>query len=291
MYSKLLLVAFVAAVVSAATYPTVPDDITMGRILRKVPTNKYCRTFSSSYESLSDFQYVTDNTDGSQNALDTGVVRSGTYSHKTTISAIEGSDHRQYAAYQPFKLTNGSFSTPAYIEAWVNYDVTIPNGGYFTLARIGADGGTTPGDRAVSVVVNQDNTLGLYYVPNQNNYTSLISLNTTTKIVNKKWTNITIYISYDSGDGIIAVWKDGDLAVSANVKGGTGKLGQVHFGLVAQNLIPSGVVYNDDLSVKEITENYKACSNGLIGVPAGTNGSSTITLGILAILAAILALL
>jgi hypothetical protein len=288
MFKPLLAALLVTALVSAQTTAPLatPPPNSMDRILRKTAANKFCRTFKSSYDSLSEFQYVTQNSAGSVNMLQSDIVKSGPYAHKLMITSAEDTPHSQYAAFQPFSTTDGSFISPAYIEAFVYFDTVIPkdsNGttSWYTIARIGADSESSPGNKYVSVVVDPKGYLTLYNVPSMDQAFTIFQ-QTAVPFPLKQWVNITIYIDFNSELGITALWQNGVLISLANVKLGSAQapLPQLHFGMFAQNTIPSGSIYNDDLLVREIVSGKSACPSGLVGIPAGNAGRAFAGVGI-----------
>jgi hypothetical protein len=268
--------------------PTIPVGA-LDRILNKNANNLYCRQFSSSFETLSDFQYVTNSTSGSMGQLSQDIVHSGKYSYQAIIIQPETNPHTQYAAFIPSETSGGSFNTPAYIEVWIYLDVTVPAGNayWFTLGEISTDGSRAP----VSLTLNSAGQLGLYNVPTDN-YIGYVYQNTSITMPQKQWVNITMYIDFSSTVGYVALWQDGTVVALANVQNGDGKLSQVHFGMVASSNIASGTLYNDDLSVKEIIPSYSTCPDGVVGtkIVSVTNNGSLLSYTIALIMAILVAL-
>jgi hypothetical protein len=76
----------------------------------------------------------------------------------------------------------------------------------------------------------------------------------------KSWVRIDILINFDPTTGYAKVWQNGKLISHAKVQGGNGTLAQAHFGLYAAAAIPSGIIYNDKLRIKEIAGESAAIS-------------------------------
>ena len=68
----------------------------------------------------------------------------------------------------------------------------------------------------------------------------------------RQWVELKFYLDMDPVHGEAKVWQDGQLVSTALVNGGNGKLAQAHFGMYAAPEFASGVVYNDDLEIREV---------------------------------------
>lgn len=68
----------------------------------------------------------------------------------------------------------------------------------------------------------------------------------------RQWVEIKIYADFARDSGYVKVWQDGILVSHARVNGGNGYLAQAHFGLYAPHSLSRGMVYNDDLIIREV---------------------------------------
>ena len=68
----------------------------------------------------------------------------------------------------------------------------------------------------------------------------------------RQWVELKFYLDMDPVHGEAKVWQDGQLVSAAPFAGGDGTLAQAHFGMYAAAELASGVVYNDDLEIREI---------------------------------------
>ena len=60
-----------------------------------------------------------------------------------------------------------------------------------------------------------------------------------------------MYLDF-SNEGYAKVWQNGVLVSHAKVDQSKNQLAQAHFGMYAPPLLDQGIVYNDDLSIKEV---------------------------------------
>ncbi|TAN41493.1 MAG: hypothetical protein EPN25_04850 [Nitrospirae bacterium] len=67
----------------------------------------------------------------------------------------------------------------------------------------------------------------------------------------RQWVKLTVALHFDREHGYAAVWQDDELVSRAEVKRGEGLFTQAHFGLYAPPSLSEGVIYNDDLMIKE----------------------------------------
>jgi hypothetical protein len=257
-------------------------------IVKKDAYMKKCRQWATSFESWDDFTSmdfdITPLNDGkgSAHTLSSVQVRSGKYAHMGVITAIEDSEHIGWPSVQLYKNTYdfGGFSGGVYIEIWVWLDIAIGYNQWVTLGQISPSMGATPGTRYISLDIGDQGYLQLGNVPDPN-YAFHIYQDFTNLFPRRQWVNITLYVNFDPNNGYAALWQDGVLQSVANVHGGYFRVNQLHFGLYADNLIPGGVVFNDDLTITEVTTMDKACpsSNWIMTLPptnppVPTNGSN-----------------
>lgn len=218
------------------------------------------RTFQSSFESTLDFSgfYITpQNTTNSNHDLSSEVVHSGGLSHKGWIlgpnpesTASINNNHRAYPTVQLYKTTGGAFKTPALIELWVWLDLQIQPGQWFSFATL--DHTTSETWDGVLVNLSDQGFVHLMHVPYN---TQAIYKYQTTSLTfpMRTWVKLTIEIHFDTTDGYAKVWQNDTLVSWAEVKRGSGLLTQAHFGLYAPPSMTEGLIFNDDLLIKELT--------------------------------------
>ena len=71
------------------------------------------------------------------------------------------------------------------------------------------------------------------------------------KFPQKQWVELKMYLDFRA-NGYAKVWQNGELVSHAKIGNITNKLSQAHFGFYCAPQIASGVVFNDDLSIKEV---------------------------------------
>ena len=67
----------------------------------------------------------------------------------------------------------------------------------------------------------------------------------------KEWVELRIYLDFRE-NGYAKVWQNGELVSHAQIGNITNKLSQVHFGLYCSPQITNGVIFNDDLTIREV---------------------------------------
>lgn len=232
------------------------------------------RTFESSFESLDDFNvfYIVPLGDYDSNQeLSSEEVKNGHYAHKAWILKARDVNndgliylpHRAYPTIQLQKSTNGIFRTPCLVSIWVYLDMTMkfrPKGSindWFSFLTLSPDQSTN-WNRVVCINTRPDGYIRLVHVPNQGEQIRIFqadSINNPDKSLqfkHKTWTRLDVYIDFAAKYGYAKVWQNGKLVSHALVSGGNGGLAQIHCGLYASAAIPSGVIYNDNLIIREV---------------------------------------
>ena len=221
------------------------------------------RSFSTGFESVDDFNgfYITpqDYKGTSSHDQSTEVVRSGQYSHKGWIYGtnrrstwLTNNNHRGYPTVQLYKLPDGAFQTPVKIEFWVWLDIEVAQGEWFSFATL--DHTTRDTWDPVLVNLSDEGIVHLMHVPS--NGKSEYSFQTTDiKFPMRQWVKLSIELHFDQESGYARLWQDDVLVSEAPVRTGNGLFTQAHFGLYAPPSISSGVIYNDDLTITELSSN------------------------------------
>ncbi len=236
--------------------------ISTGNASAQPPSKPTLRTFQSSFESVDDVNgfYIVpqDHMNSASHHLSSERVRTGKYAHKGWIYAVNppstiltNNNHRAYPTFQLYKTPGGAYKTPVLIEFWVWLDVNLSRGEWFSFATL--DHTTSDTWDAVLVNLSDKGFVHLMHVPSngQGRYTFQTS---TLKFPMKEWVKLTVSLHFDSARGYAKVWQNDQLVSSADVKRGNGLFTQAHFGLYAPPSLSSGVIYNDDLVIKEGTE-------------------------------------
>ena len=232
------------------------------------------RTFETSFETMDDFKgfYIVPLGDYDSNQeLSTEQVKDGKFAHKAWILKARDVNndgliylpHRAYPTIQLQKTKEGIFRTPCLLSLWIYLDINLidrPKGSiddwfsFITLTPDQSDSWT----RTVVVNITPDGYIKLVHVPNQGEQNRIFqadSINDPNKILKfqfKTWSRLDVYIDFSVKNGYAKVWQNGKLVSHAFVNGGNGGLSQVHCGLYASAAIPSGVIYNDKLIIKEV---------------------------------------
>ena len=232
------------------------------------------RTFETSFETLDDFNgfYIVPLGDSDSNQeLSTEQVKDGHYAHKAWILKARDINndgliyipHRAYPTIQLQKTTDGIFRTPCLLSLWVYLDMNLqykPKGSindWFSFITLSPDQSNN-WNRVVCINTGPDGYVRLVHVPNQGQQIRIFqadSINDPTKLLQfkqKTWTKLDVYINFDAKNGYAKVWQNGKLVSHALVNGGNAGLAQIHCGLYASADIPSGVIYNDKLLIKEV---------------------------------------
>ncbi len=224
------------------------------------------REFSTGFEDVSDFDgfYLTpQNYKGtSSQELSTEQVRSGRFAHKGWIyganrrsTLFTNNNHRGYPTIQLYKLEGGAFRTPVKIEFWVWLDMEIKPGEWFSFATL--DYTTRDTWDPVLVNLSDEGIVHLMHVPR--NGKAEYSFQTEDIIFPmREWVKLGIELHFDEENGYAKVWQNDQLVSQAPVGNGDGLFTQAHFGLYAPPSMTEGVVFNDDLVIREIrgTEEY-----------------------------------
>lgn len=220
------------------------------------------RTFRSGFESVDDFDgfYIeTQNHMGSaSHDISTEQVHSGTFAHKGWIyganapgDPLNNTNHRGYPTIQFQKTPGGSFKTPCYVELWVWLDMNFKPGEWFSFMTLTPDS-TDNWARTVLINLSDENIVHLMHVPEQGQGVRIFQT-TTVKFPMKEWVKLSVCLDLDAVNGYAKVWQNGTLVSHARVSGGNGRLAQAHFGLYAPPSMTSGVIFNDDLLIRENT--------------------------------------
>ena len=238
------------------------------------------REFTTSFEDVSDFDgfyIVPPGEYDSRHAQSTENVRTGHYSHKAWITQARGSSndspvyspHRAYPTVQLHKTAGGSFSSRSLVTVWVFLDINLvdrPAGDiddWFSFATLTPDA-SDAWSRTVLVNIVHDGYARLVHVPNQGEQEHLYQATAQTDTDGSlafpfnQWVRLDIYIDFSPTGGYAKVWQNKRLVSHAHVNGGNGTLAQAHFGLYASAAIPSGQVYNDDLTIREVRSETEA---------------------------------
>lgn len=218
------------------------------------------RAFSTSFDTVAEFsdrgffiepqnQYGT-----ASHELSTEQIHSSGHSHKGWIYAANtgahaADNHRAYPTVQLHKLPGGGFRTPCSISLWVWLDVTFQPGEWFSLANLARSTDDAFWD-GVLVNVNDKGFLELMHVPTQGQGARDFQ-DDEHPFPMRRWVNLSIQIDMDAAAGYARAYVDGQLRSAAPVRGGHGILEQAHFGLYAPPTMAAGVVYNDDLVIRE----------------------------------------
>ncbi len=221
------------------------------------------RTYSTGFESISDFAgfYIVpqDSKPTASHEQSREVVRSGSFSHKGWITGANppssffvNNNHRGYPTIQLYKTPGGAFQTPVKIDFWVWLDMDLKPGEWFSFATL--DHTTKNTWDPVLVNLNDKGFVELMHVPT-NGQGRRDFQTTSVPFPMRRWVKLSIELHFDKNNGYAKVWQNGTLVSSAQVRTGNGLLTQAHFGLYAPPSMTSGVVYNDDLTIRELGAN------------------------------------
>lgn len=224
------------------------------------------RSFSSSFEAVSEFSpyyIVPQNYQGAaSHELSTSVVRTGTNAHRgfiygATSCAFGNCNHRGYPTVQMHK-TPGSFRAMTFIEFYAYLSMTIPQGQWFSFATFSADASDN-WNRTVLVNLSSiqggGNYLHLMHVPYQGQAGWTYQVNDSNPVAfpQNQWVKISVCLDFHPDTGSARLWQNDVLVSSAPVRGGCGALEQAHFGLYASPGLSAGTIYNDDLTISEVS--------------------------------------
>ncbi len=230
--------------------------------------NRVHRAFYTSFESVDDFSgfYITP-----QGYLSTSfheqsdaVVYSGNYAHKAWIvgpnapsTPLVNNNHRAYPSIQLYKTMDGSFTSPAIIKFWVWLDINLYDNAaneendWFSFATF-TDDESDSWNRTILVNLSHDGFVHLQHTSGQGE-NDIVFQTTTVLFPQQEWVELTVYL--DLGDnGYAKVWQNEELVSHAKVSNIQNKLAQAHFGMYSSPQLESGLVYNDDLSIKMVNE-------------------------------------
>lgn len=228
------------------------------------------RTFTTGFEQVSDFNgfYITPSPyqGAVTHGLSTAQVHGGTNSHLATISNAATSctgncNHRGYPTIQLHKTAAGGMSGVVFTEFYVYVTMTINDGQWLSLATLTPDS-SDAWSRTVLVNVGNlgrtggGNYMHLMHVPNQgeSGWTYQAgSTNGGTQFPQNQWVKVSICLDLNPATGWAKAWMNDVPVSAAPVSGGCGVLEQAHFGLYAPPAISSGVIYNDDLQIREVS--------------------------------------
>ncbi len=221
------------------------------------------RTYQTSFELLSEFSNFysvpANYQSASTHMLSSEQKVTGTSSHKAAITGLGPSclypincNHRGYPTIQLHKLASGGFKTPVIVEFNVYLDMSFPTSSdWFSFATFSADASDN-WKRVVLINTDQKNRAYLMHVP-VHGQSNLTYQNTNLTFPKKQWVKITTCLNFDPSGGEAKVWQDNELVSTSKVSGGCGILEQAHFGLYASPTLSSGTIYNDDLSIREVS--------------------------------------
>lgn len=243
----------------ALVYQNATSIVCTNEQLNKQQAN---RSYQTSFESIDDFLqfYIvpTNYQSASTHSLSSEQKVSGSYSHKAYITASgpnctfpTNCNHRAYPTIQLHKLPSGGFKTPVIIEYFVYLDISFSNtNDWFSFATYSAD---SSDDWRRVVLINTDSKGKAYlmHVP-LHGQSNLTYSNSTLTFPQRQWVKMKTCLNLDATNGEAKVWQDEVLISSAKVSGGCGVLEQAHFGLYASPNLSNGIVFNDDLSIREV---------------------------------------
>ncbi len=223
------------------------------------------KEFTTSFEDVNDFAgfYLTPQShqNTTYHELSDSIVRSGTYAHKAWITGSNppsgpgvNNNHRGYPTIQLQHTDGGVFRTPCYVTFWVWLDMDLQErstgeNDWFSFATF-TDDESDNWSRTVLVNLNTDGFVHLQHTANQGQQ-SVIFQTTDLAFPQKEWVELKIYLDFRP-NGYAKVWQNDQLVTHANIDNIDNKLSQAHFGLYCPPQMASGVVYNDDLSLKEV---------------------------------------
>lgn len=219
-------------------------------------------TFQTSFESVNNFQgfYIVpqDHMTSASHELSTEIVHSGSYAHKAWIYAsnpesniFQNNNHRAYPTIQLYKTAIGAFKTPVFIEFWVWLDITLSSGEWFSFATL--DHTTSDSWDPVLVNLSDQGFVHLMHVPLNGQGVHTFQT-TTNKFPMQQWVKLTVIIHFDKNKGYAEVLQNEQLVSRADIRRGNGLFTQAHFGLYAPPSLSKGLIYNDDLIIKELNE-------------------------------------
>ncbi len=226
------------------------------------------KEFITSFETVDDFSdfYITPqgHNGTTYHVLSDSIVYSGTYAHKAWINGSNppststiNNNHRGYPTIQFQNSTQGIFKTPCYItfKVWLDIELEKSTTGeeddWFSFATFTNDTSDN-WNRTLLVNLNPEGFVHLQHTTNQGEQTNVFQTTTLTFPQNE-WVDLKIYLDFNN-NGYAKVWQNGQLVSHANVGNITPELAQAHFGFYASPQLETGIVYNDDLTIREVDE-------------------------------------
>lgn len=223
------------------------------------------KEFNTSFESVGDFTgfYLTPQgyLGTTFHELSDSLVHSGTFSHKAWIDGANlpsintNNNHRGYPTIQLQNTSGGAFKTPCYVTIWVWLDIELQEdtiGGiddWFSFATFTNDESDN-WNESVLVNLSHDGFVHLMHVPTQGQQNHIFQTTTIT-FPKKEWVELKIYLDF-TNEGYVKVWQNGELVSHAFVDKNTEQLSQAHFGMYCPPQMLTGVIYNDDLIIREV---------------------------------------
>ena len=229
------------------------------------------RVFSTSFESVNDFAgfyIVPQNYLGTtSHELSTEQVHSGTYSPKGWIYGANppstptiNNSHRDYPTLQLYKTAGGAFVCPCEVtlHVWLDMPLDVP-GEWFSFATCTSDA-TDDWTPVFGVNVSAanpapgtapDGVVHLMHVPNPGETRADVS-DQHHPLSHEAVGRAQVLPGHGSGSRRGEGVAGRTTRLDRLVNGGNGKLAQAHFGMYAAPEFASGVVYNDDLEIREV---------------------------------------
>lgn len=125
-----------------------------------------------------------------------------------------------------------------------------PENQWLSFATLTTDS-TDAWGRTILANLSYDGYVHLMRVPLQGQKKWLYQSNTI-KFPHRQWIKLTMYLDTRPGIGYAKLWQNDTLVSYAAITDGNGILAQAHFGLYAAPSVAKGVIYNDDLEIKEV---------------------------------------
>ena len=225
-------------------------------------TNK---EFVSSFESVDDFADFFITPQGhlgtTYHELSDSIVHNGNFAHRAWIngsnppSITTNNNHRGYPTIQFQKTSKGVFKTPCYVTIWVWLDIELQesNSGeeddWFSFATF-TDDESDNWNRTVLVNLSHDGFVHLQGTTGQGKQDHLFRTSDAT-FPKREWVELKIYLDFRE-EGYAKVWQNGELVAHAQIGNIENKLSQAHFGMYSPPQLTQGMVFNDDLLIKEV---------------------------------------
>ena len=234
-----------------------------------IGTPKVYREFSTSFETMEDFsdfyQTPQDDLGTSFHTQSNSNLHTGNFSHKAWIegsnppsTVFDNNNHRAYPTIQLHKTEDGSFESPIMVSLWVWLDINLEGEGvvdekhWFSFATF-TDDESNNWNRTLLVNLSHDGFVHLQHTSLQGK-NSMIFQNESLLFPQKEWVQLKMYFDLSPTNGYAKVWQNGVLVSHAHVRNTRNKLAQAHFGMYSSPQLESGVVYNDDISIKMVRQ-------------------------------------